>query len=301
MSKSKFYLFIICVWLFMPFFSFTSILEKRNNKYSFYKTIFIGGVAGLTELVLGQPLQFVKNSFQQKKQKKNFTSYNELFKEVFKFLRQQPLSQYYRGICINGISMVPTTAAQISLSEFFKESVTGQGLVISGLRNGAAGVVATLIANPIELIIITQQNNKINPWKAIYNLYQKSGVIGYGRGFFPKAIRDAIFCAGFLTAYPEFTKYFQEKTNNTFLAMLLAILFVGPITAAISHPADTVSTIMQADSFADNQKKLVATVKFLHNQGDYKIFFLGLAPRTLRLGLAIIVMSLVKEWLHGMI
>lgn len=298
MSRSKLYLFFI-VLLFFIVSSFGCGVKKNNNQLNlFFQNIFVGSVAGVLEIAfVGQFLFSIKNRLQQI-EKKNDLSYLKKMAYILKNLKQQPLLHYYRGIGINAVCMVPTTAAQISCDALLKEMISRNDLLSSLVRNGAAGVLATLIANPTELIIVNQQKRQISTRKTISHLYSKYGATIFFRGFVPKASRDGIFCAAFLTAYPKVKDYLEQETGNAALATLLTITSIGTVTAAMSHPFDTVSIRMQADCSQVMMKGFLSAIKTIYKESGYKDLFTGFAPRTMRIAVAIPLIATSKEWLN---
>ena len=296
MYKAKFFRAIVSCLLVSS--SIASAMENEMNELSsFMQDLAIGSAAGVTEVfVSGQPLTFAKNTLQQM-QRPPELSYKDAIKYTLRHFIQQPPSQYYRGIGVNTVCMVPTTAAQIGLSEKLKDVIPSEELSISFLRNGTSGALAAFVCNPSELIVINQQNWKASPRETVRRLYRANGAKVFLHGYSAKALRDAPFCAGFLTAYPEIKSYVQRETGSPTLATILSTACVGPVTAAASHPFDTVSTRMQADASKKNTKGFLPTTKTIYREGGVKSFFSGFTPRTARVLVAIPLMTAVKEWL----
>lgn len=284
---------IVCSVVF--FFLASAMEEEKNESLSFMENVAIGSAAGATEVVLsGQPLTFVKNTLQQK-QKPTESLQKKSIRFVLKHLAQQAPSQYYRGIEVNAVCMVPTTAIQIGLSEKLKDVIPGQEVSTSLVRNGTAGAFAALVCTPSELVIVNQQNWNANARETMRRLYKTNGLKACFRGYTAKAFRDGNFCAGFLTAYPAIKRYVQEKTESSTLATILSTACVGPVTAATSHPFDTISTRMQADASKENIQGFSSAAKMIYKEGGLKVFFSGFTPRTIRILAAIPLMSAVKE------
>jgi Mitochondrial carrier protein len=275
----------IIFYMYMVSFSLFSMEAEKEKTSSFGKNIMIGSAAGGAEVLVNQPTILMKNLSQQRR---------VLQKGLVDTIRETP-AQLYRGLGINLICMVPTTAAQIATSEKLKIIFPSEQLNASFLRNAMAGAFSALTCNPSELIIINQQNWKTNAWQANLNLYKQNGMGVYLRGYTAKAFRDGCFCAGFLTAYPELKKYFEQKTGSPISATVLSTLCIGPATAAASHPFDTVSTRMQADASKKQIHGLLHAIKTIYQEGGVKAFFAGLNSRTIRVLIAIPLMSAVKD------
>ena len=252
---------------------------------SFIKNVFIGSAAGTVEVVVNQPTIFIKNSLQQ----------NE---NPFKAIFQSP-SQLYRGLGVNLVCMIPTTAMQVSGSEKLKTVMPGEDVMTSLMRNGIAGGLSAFTCNASELIIVNQQNWKANALTTAQRLYREGGPLVATRGLTAKAMREGIFCAGFLTAYPRVKKRFEEKTGSDILATFFAAASVAPVTAAVSHPFDTISTRMQADASKKSIRGFFDAARVVYHQGGSKAFFAGITPRTVRMMVAIPLMTAVKNWLSS--
>ncbi len=262
---------------------------------SFIKNVLIGSAAGIAEVLVNQPTVFVKNLLQQQREVIKHEGILNVLKNVVK---KSP-AQFYRGLGVNMACMVPTTAAQISISEKLKWVLPGEDMPTSFGRNAIAGGLSALTCNTSELIIVNQQNWKTNAWKTAQRLHRDNGSLVCMRGFMAKALRDSFFCAGFLTAYPMAKECFQKKTGNSIVATLLATASVGPATAAVSHPFDTISTRMQGDPSKKSIQGFIDAAKTVYRGGGSKAFFSGLTPRTARVIVAIPLMTMVKDLLSS--
>ena len=269
--------------------------DDQTPPQSFMRNVAVGSAAGMTEALVNQPIAFVKNLLQQRGKE---IKQQGVFK-VLKEIAQKEPAQFYRGLGVNTACMVPTTAAQISISEQLKEVMPGEDIPTSLGRNAVAGAFSALTCNTSELIAVNQQNWKTSALNAAQRLHQENGFTVGFRGLMPKAARDAHFCAAFLTAYPMVQERLEQETGNPFVSTVLATAAVGPATAVVSHPYDTLSTRMQGDASQKTIRGFVDAAKTIYKEGGKEAFFEGLTPRVARLCIAIPLMTAVKNALSS--
>ncbi len=260
-----------------------SMEDTQRLIYDRFKNdVIAGSAAGLVEVAINQPGIFLKNASQQKQ-------------NVFKRVKESP-SIMYKGLGVGMVCMVPTTAAQVSISNSLKSSMPGDDLPTVFARNGAAGLASVGCCNISELIVVNQQNLRTNALTTGYNLYTENGIKVAFRGGPAKAGRDTIFCIGFLTTYAQVKNRLRDERQwSDGPATLAAAALVGPITAVVSHPFDTISTNQQADPAQRKFYGLVDTARKLYRQGGVSSLFLGLPPRAGRIVVAIPVMNKVSH------
>lgn len=265
--------------------------SEKGNAAEFLRNIGVGSVAGMAEVFANQPTILVKNILQQQKKSKDTKSPVVIFRETI----QKNPRHLYRGLGVNLTCMVPTTALQVGVSEQLKAVIPAEDLTSSLARNGLAGALGAFVCNASELTIINQQKWETNAVNTIKRLYAENGVPVCMRGFMAKALRDAHFCAGFLTLYPLVKEYVQAHDLSSAVATVVASALVGPLTGAMSHPFDTISTEMQADPSKKELKGFADAMKAIYREGGFTAFFKGFTPRTMRIVVAIPLMNAVKQ------
>jgi predicted MFS family arabinose efflux permease len=254
--------------------------QYANALAKFGSHIAIGSVAGITEVLINQPLIYVKNTLQQRK------------KIIF-----HP-SIWYRGFGVNIACMVPTTAVQISTNKVLEDVFCDASVKAAMLRSLSAGALSALVSNPIELVILHQQNDGKAAYPTIKNLTARQGLSGLYRGLSPKMLRDGLFGVGFLSMYP----LLESKIRATFiddksLAFIMAGVATGAMTAVVSHPFDTISTFMQADYNKEQVATTAQTIRTIYARDGYSGFFKGVSPRGARIMLAIPLMNAVQSYM----
>ena len=78
---------------------------------------------------------------------------------------------------------------------------------------------------------------------------------------------------------------------------MTAGVVAGGITAVVSHPFDTISTLMQSDYNKRLTSTMRQTVMKLYQEEGMYGFFKGVTPRGIRVVLAIPLMNKVKNYL----
>lgn len=272
---------------------------KDTSFSAFAKSVGAGSVAGLVEVLVNQPQVYIKNGLQMDK------TVAMLVEEVKKDPRV-----LYKGLPVGMACMVPTMAAQVGLNQALEQVMPGNDTATEVQRNALAGAASAVLNNPAELVVVNQQKRKARALSTVKELYERNGVQVAMRGLTPKAVRESLFCAGFLTAYPKAKELYAERNPDVqpWESTLAATAAVGPLTTVVTHPFDTLSTQMQADPSKATVRGWTDAFKSVMAQAEAKAakegakkpsflgaLFAGLVPRTARVVVAIPLMSSVKE------
>lgn len=245
------------------------------------RDVFIGSLTGIAEVCVDQPLIYIKNMLQQG---------NKIS------LSPRVL---YRGFGVNIACMAPTTAVQFGIDGLLKKYMPGSDKGITTARAAIAGAASALVSTPTELVVLYQQNKGLNAIKTVSELVLHNGASGLYRGLCAKALRDSIFCMGLLSMYPACEQYIQKNCiNNRLVASVASGVIAGGVTAAISHPFDTISTVMQSHHGSYNRINFYKTVQALYKKDGTQGFFKGVGARAMRVALALALMNNVKTVLE---
>lgn len=256
-------------------------MEHTKESYKDIVTgVAIGGLTGVAEVIVNQPLIYFKNMFQQKKSIS---------------LKPQVL---YRGLGVNVACMAPTTAIQFASEIMLQQVIPGGDFSEKTVRAFMAGVISALASTPTELIVLQQQNKNLSVHKTIQTLFETRSVPVLYRGITPKLLRDGIFCTGLLSLYPTVEHAIRTNiADNKIVGTVGSSLIAGGITTLISHSFDTISTLMQADYDKQSASTAYKTAVNLYQKEGFGGFFKGAVPRGTRVVLAIPLMSNVKVFL----
>jgi hypothetical protein len=172
-------------------------------------------ISSFAEVIITQPLDVIK-TYAQTNQK--IKSYN--------------FQTLYKGFIPRSIGNIPSRSTFLFTQDYLKQYIPNnrQPLIIPI----ATGFAQTLIDTPVEVA-------KINK---IFNL-KSSSIISYYSGFVPHCTRNIIFigCVFNMKSYAE--KY--NPTANIIVQTTFGAIG-GVIGSYLSHPFDTIKTLIQTSS-----------------------------------------------------
>ncbi|CAI5965223.1 unnamed protein product [Closterium sp. NIES-64] len=224
----------------------------------------IGGLAGVIEVLLQQPLVTWKNAVQD--------------------MRPVPLHPrlLYRGVAVNAASIAPINGFQFGANTFLEEWLAARGQLNDTTRTGAAtaaGAMSGIITGPAELLMIQQQK-----WGG--SLESRSGE------------RSDLHRA-YLGVIPVMTEHMEKAwpvfAERPVAAMATASVLAGVGAAVLTQPFDTVKTRMQANLADPNFRSMTGTFARMWIEGGSKTLFRGLIPRAQRVTFAVFILSEAKE------
>lgn len=257
-----------------------TICSEKQQTLTPYQAAGIGVIAGVGEVFIDQPLITIKNILQQNKNNSvRHMVKNLFFDEKNKF----SIAKWYRGSCINAASMAFITPLQMGGQALVAEKIGDQTHTQKIFSAYIAGACASIAATPAEYIMIQQQIMSQSVSKTVAHLYAQKNIHLF-KGFIPTALRDGGFTVGYLTLGDMI-----KETCNIHNAVI-ANSIAGVCAAVITHPFDTIKTIMQT-----HNTSLTQTCAHIYSTGGATGFFKGLVPRGLRVILAINVMNTIKE------
>ncbi|CAE7241507.1 Slc25a21 [Symbiodinium necroappetens] len=111
-----------------------------------------------------------------------------------------------------------------------------------------AGAASALIQSPTQLIEVNQSNHGSSMFATARKVISQNGTLGLWRGYSMGATREGIFCSSYIAINPSVKTWLLEKRPELSegAATALASVFSGSLGAALSHPADTLKTRLQA-------------------------------------------------------
>lgn len=255
--------------------------EKKVSPFvSFMRDLVIGGATGVIEVTCNQPLIFLKNCVQQK--------------------RQIPWGspvQWYRGYVVNAGSMAPITGLQMGISAGLTAALQEGDEPLSPNKKifvaTLAGALSAVVSAPAEHAMIEQQLSGKSLWAATQKLIAGGMYQGWGRGFIPGASRDGGFTAGYLAIAPLVKRELREYVDSEPVAAAASGALTGVATTLVTHPWDTIKTVMQSGS----TESMTNTIRRLYHEGGIISFWRGSVARGTRVVLAITLMSEAQELL----
>lgn len=212
-----------------------------------------GMFCGAVDCALLQPTNYWKNAQQQKLP---FTL--------------NP-SVLYRGVVVNTMQNSFCVMSQFFLAGQIKNLMTGgvdrplsnSEKIVSGV---SAGAISSLVAGPMELVMIQQQVKGTGLISTATDLLSR-GPSTVFRGTSGMALREGLYAGGFLGFIPVVREEIQKANPSLSAdqARLAATFVAGPICSMASHPPDTIKTCLQGDveaatftGYRQGMRKLVA-------------------------------------------
>lgn len=180
-------------------------------------------------------------------------------------------SVLYRGYTINAIQNGLCVMSQFFLNGAIKNAMTGgTDRQLSNAENiGAAvgaGVISSIVAGPMELVMI-QQQVKGGGMVSTMSKLMSEGPGTVFRGTTGMMAREGIYCGAFLGIIPVVREEVQKANPGMSAdqARLMATFMAGPVCSMASHPPDTMKTCLQGDienakytGYGQSARKLIA-------------------------------------------
>ncbi len=252
-----------------------------NETPSFIKRFTIGAATGATATLALEPVIYIKNSWQQRKA-----------------LSSNP-RVWYRGLFVNGAGSVPTLAVQNSVyghTEQYLQKRAWSPTQTKAIASIVTGIACAVPTTPRELLIIQQQNNGGLFYAVTRNIIQQHGIQGLFRAFVPVALRNSNASAFFFVACPAIETYIKRHTSNPGLVQLAPGMLAGALSAAITHPLDTIKTNMQAQLHEPNARTIVKQIYHATEQPSIMNFYKGATPRLFGVGLSMLLVHHLRAF-----
>lgn len=258
--------------------------EPTSKKHTLTvgQSIAAGAVAGALEVAINHPLWTIKTACQQGQ-----NIYNLSFREL------------YRGVVPNMASMMPITAFQVGLNNGLQRVVfpSKQSELKDMFCALFAGGSSGFISGPTEFFM-TQQGLRSKMLGVPQSFYGTAQYVWANHrsmlfcGVPATAIRDAGFTFGYLSGMPWFKQMIAPYCYNDYVATGFSGPVTGVVSAAVTHPADSIKTVQQS-AVLGTQLSISEATKVLINSKQG--FFGGLIPRAIRAAAAITIIGATKE------
>lgn len=271
-------------FIFFNLILFLSNYSNPEQKHGIFTNFLIGAANAVIENSVTQPLDIVK-SYAQQNQK--LPKHANLSSQL-KFL--------YRGFTPKTFDYSMAVATQTAIDckvKPYTNEITGA--IFAGVSSSA------LTTTPLELIAVQQQNTGLSTLEILKKLKKEGCLKKLHRGFIPTAIREGGFAGGYLAGVEKMKKIISEKTgikNNLALAISSG-LPVGLVITTVTHPADTIKTIMQGN-YQSSTSTIQECKKLLKNEG-LRGFFKGAQSRLGIITISITILNEFNIWIRTQI
>ena len=166
------------------------------------------------------------------------------------------------------------------------------------------GAVSALVVCPADMLIIQQQKTGLSLAAQVRAIASAHGWAKFSKGLLPAIGRESLFTGGYLGLAPVLRtalvkaspQRFAEGTGGSeqgnFASLLLSSIMAGVTAGVLTHPIDTVKTRMQGDlSPTSPYSSISRTASLLWQEGGAAKFFQGVAPRTARICIAVLIFN----------
>ena len=174
--------------------------------------------------------------------------------------------------------------------------------------------MSALVVCPADMLIIQQQKTGLSLAAQVNAISSEFGWGKFRKGLLPAIGRESLFTGGYLGLAPVLRgllvktnpAIFAEgggggtggatevrgKDKGNFASLLASSLMAGVTAGVLTHPIDTIKTRMQGDLTAASPYSSVArTAGLLWQEGGMGKFFQGVAPRTARICIAVLIFN----------
>ena len=252
---------------------------EQQNKHAIphvLSNIAIGSLTGLSEVVSGRPLDYLKTL---KISGKPMIAKGIVGKIV----------ESYSGAQTHIASIIPATALQTVLEEYLRKYFSQE------YTPALAGATSALFVCPIEKILLQQQQNPGSSFTVNFACLMKNNQKwkSFYKGVSMISLRELIFTSGYMKIMPELNNYCKENLNNPYAGKLLAACVGGSTLSLLSHPFESIRVWQQMDkseSVFDTIKKMSQAEGSL-----MKNLYKGSLYRSTRYVLALYMMSQTRK------
>lgn len=206
----------------------------------------------------------------------------------------------YRGYSANCINIAAVTGFQFMANGRVKQMIAG-GDGTRPLSSGetlaagfVAGVMSAGLCGPLELCMI-QQQLRGGSLASTGAALARDGLIF--RGMVNTAAREGVYTACYLGVAPLVREMVRERFAHTAFgatddrARLVGAVAGGLTAAGLSHPADTVKTVMQGDERGRRFRTARAAYAGLWAEGGARAFYRGVGWRSVRQIAAVFILD----------
>ncbi|KAG1710495.1 hypothetical protein DVH05_013221 [Phytophthora capsici] len=216
----------------------------------------------------------------------------------------------YRGLGVSLSSIAPVSAIRFAINGRLLRVVSGTDTAptdqMKVLCSTVSGATAAAITGPAELVMTLQQNNGRSFWATVKAVVETHGATRLIRGYPATAVRDAVWCAGYLALGPLFTREVHRLRPQTFghydsatasqkaSASIAGCLAAGLVVVPLTQPVDTIKTVMQGEAMvlpSGRGPSMFATARRIYREGGVKRFYRGIVARGSRLVGAVFILG----------
>jgi len=278
-------------------------MRPHEKKLSQVKIDFLcGGIAGVVQVLIGQPLDIVKIRLQAQHAETRY--YSGVIDCIKQITAKEGSFAFYKGILPPVLGACACVSIQFGVVESIKrsfEKLKPPGVkdlplsyvCLSGSMAGLANSVVTTPAGQLKIRMQMQRSGSVKLYKnsidCALQIYRRYGIKGIYKGAQITMLREIVGFGAYFCMYEKSVRYFlkpgQERIQLNPLLLLLSGAIGGYSYWLLCYPLDSVKTKIQFDSFTKPRfTSIVDCIVQTKNEGGIPNFYRGLVPCLLRAG-----------------
>jgi solute carrier family 25 2-oxodicarboxylate transporter 21 len=252
-----------------------------------------GGVSGVVETLLVQPLDMIKTHQQlSKKHYSILASFRKIYKEG-------GLPLFYRGVAPEIFGMIPRSAAMFTTYEIVRQRLQkslGDSWMTSSLAGACAGIPESIVITPSQVIKVRLQSKKLlNMYSGVSDCIMKTaryeGIRGFTLGLGPTLWKNCVWNTVYFGSMHYLKSCLSKpKTKLDGLYQTFVTGFLGAVLATcVNSPFDVAKSRFQAQiTEIGKTPKYTSTfptlAKICREEG-FGALYKGFGPKAFRCGL----------------
>jgi solute carrier family 25 carnitine/acylcarnitine transporter 20/29 len=269
----------------------------EKKKLLSFNDFVSGSVAGIVQVLLGQPLDIIKVRMQTQ----NVNSLVQCAKDIF---HKEGPTAFYKGTLSPLVGISFCVAIQFGANEFAKNYYSALNLKNTGSSNLSvmdfvkcgmiAGFFTAFSISPVELIRIKMQvqgNQAVKQYSSTIDCFKKivknHGLKGIYQGYVSTVFREvpayAIYFGVYESLMNKNTKAYGRRENIPKLNIVMNGALAGVCLWLGTFPMDVIKSRIQADNIENRQyKSYMSTINSIMKENGIGGFWKGLTPCLIR-------------------
>jgi len=259
------------------------------------KRTVAGGLCGLTECMMVQPLDMLTVRYQLHSGRN--PSLMHAIRDVY---QEGGIMRFYRGCTPELCSMVPKNVAMYASYDFarqwLEDRLGRRGMDVEFLSGLVCSVPEAMTVTPFHVVKVRLQSKEHlsryrNPGHALATIVRQEGPAALTMGLFATTARNSVFnCIYFPTMF-WMRNHVLPVTNADTLAHNLKTLgagcFAGGFATCFNLPFDVAKSRVQKQTRGQNAQStaLMPTILTIARQEGPQALYKGFVPKVLRMGI----------------
>lgn len=276
----------------------SSLHKPPEAKLMSLNDFISGSVAGVVQVLLGQPFDMLKVRMQTRPDQ-----YKSVVDCFTKTLSQEGPFAFYKGTLSPLLGISFCVGIQFGSNELAKNYMARRNFKSSGnpelsvkdymISGMFAGICNSFVMSPVELIRIKLQvqGNSSNLYSGTIDCVKKIageyGIKGIYQGLSATIFREipayAVYFGAYETLMGRSIRKYKERKNIPLMNVTVYGAVAGVLLWVTTFPHDVIKSRMQADDIGSRKYPSIAsTIRSIHAQNGISGFFNGIVPCLMR-------------------